>query len=272
MWGDEPRNWRLGPWLGLLLAAAAMLAAPSLVEAQPRGAMSAYRPPSKDPRNIAGAYQRAFSGDGLAPVEGGPPPLRPEAKAIFDRRVAATEAGTPEADVATSCLPQGTPRILLGSFPHFIYQFDAAHSASGVEEVVFLHELMHLNRHVYMNEEHPKPEDLDPTYLGHQVGRWEGDTLVVDTVGLNDPTWVDNAGIPHTKDLHIVERWKKINDGKQLEVLITLDDPAVFTRPWTARRVYDWSPNIREIEYVCTENNRNSPDETGHTTVVAPGG
>ena len=247
----------------------AWMAAPGLGAAQSRDALSPYRPPSKDPRNIAGAYQRGDDGGDIFPVEGGLPPLTPAAKAIYDRRVEAEKTGAPQADVATSCLPQGTPRILLGSFPHFIYQVDKEHSASGVEEVIFMHELMHLVRHVYIGEAHPA--ELDPTFLGHQVGRWEGDTLVVDTVGLKDLTWVDDAGIPHSKDFHVVERWRKIKGGAQLEVLITLEDPAVFTRPWTTRRVFDWSPNIRETEYVCEENNRNSPDETGRTGVVLTG-
>jgi hypothetical protein len=126
--------------------------------------------------------------------------------------------------------------------------------------------------HVYLGEQHPKPQDLDPTYLGHQVGHWEGDTLVVDTVGLKASTWIDAAGIPHSDKLHVVERWRKISGGKQLEVLFTLEDPVAFTRPWTARRIFDWSPNIREMEYVCEENNRNSPDDRGVTTVEAPAG
>ena len=258
-------------WLGLSLAAAAILAAPSVADAQPRVAMSTYRPPSKDPRNIAGAYQPQTDTK-MFPIEGGLPPLQPWAKAIYDRRAKAEAAGEPESQDSTSCLPQGEPRVWLGSFPHFIYQVDAAHSASGVAEVVILHELMHLVEHIYLDEKHPNPEDIDPTYLGHQVGRWEGNTLVIDIVGQKADTWIDGVGIPHTDKLHVIQRWKKILDGKQLELMVTLDDPGAFTRPWTARRVYDWSPNLREIEYVCEENNRNAPDEkTGVTGVIMPG-
>jgi hypothetical protein len=253
----------------LWLSFAAVFATPPLAAAQPRAPQAAYRPPSPDPRNIAGAYQPQTNTK-LFPADGSALPLTPWAQAIYDRRVAAAKDGEPEADASTACLPHGTPRELLGSFPIYIYQVDAAHSASGVDEVVFLHEIQHLVRHVYMNEQHPK--DLDPTFLGHQVGRWDGNTLVVDTVGQNDKTWSDGAGIPHSTQVHVVERWRKINSGKQLEVMITLDDPVAFTKPWTAKRIFDWSPNVRQLEYVCEENNRNAPGETGHTGVIAPGG
>ena len=244
------------------LLAAALLAAPALGQAQ---IQSPYRLPSPDPRNIAGAYQPQTDTK-LVTVDGSPLPLTPWAQAIYDRRVAAAKDGEPEADASTACLPHGTPRVLLGSFPIYIYQVDKSHSAAGADEVLFLHEIQHLVRHIYLNEQHPK--DLDPSYLGHQVGRWEGDTLVIDTVGQNDLTWSDGAGIPHSNQVHVVERWKKISGGKQLEVLITLDDPVAFTKPWTAKRIFDWSPNVRQLEYVCEENNRNSPDETGKTGTI----
>jgi hypothetical protein len=216
-----------------------------------------YKPPSPDPRNIMGAYQPQGEGQ-MFQLDGSLPPFKPEGRAILDRRVKLAEAGTPEAGPNTSCLPHGTPRILLSSFPVFIYQVPG--------EVLFVHETQHIIRTVYMDEEHPK--DLDPTFMGHHVGRWEGDTLVVDTVAMNDKTsWLDQPGTPHGDQLHVIERWKKISDGKQLEVLITIDDPQYYTKPWTTRRVFDWSPNIRMMEYVCEENNRNPPGADGTTTV-----
>lgn len=220
-----------------------------------------YKPPSSDPRDLAGAYQPQQMPD-LVPVEGGLPPFNEKARAIYERRIKAAQAGTPEAGPNTSCLPHGTPRVLITSFPIYIYQVPG--------EFLILHEIQHLVRHVYMDEEHPK--DLDPTYLGHHTGRWEGNTLVVDTVAMNDKTsWIDQTGAPHGDKLHVTERWTKISGGKQLEVLITIDDPEFYTRSWTGRWMFDWSPNIRQMEYVCEENNRNPPGVDGTTMVVHPG-
>ena len=252
---------------GLGVAIALMMAGPAPALAQISPPALAHRAPSPDPRNIAGAYQPQTNTT-LLPVDGAPLPLTPWAKAIYDRRVKAAKAGNPEADASTACLPHGTPRELLGSFPIYIEQVDKAHSASGADEVIFLHEIQHLVRHIYLNE--PHPADLDPSYLGHQVGHWEGDTLVIDTVKQYDTTWSDGAGIPHSKDVHVVERWKKLQGGKQLQVLITLEDPVAFTKPWTAERIFDWSPNLRQMEYVCEENNRNAPDDAGNTAVRPP--
>jgi len=221
-----------------------------------------WRPPSPEPRNIAGAYQPQTNPT-LLPIEGGLPPFNEKGRAVYERRIKMAEAGTPETNASSECLPHGTPRLLLNSFPIFIYQVPG--------EVLFLHEIQHLVRHVYMDEEHPK--DLDPTYLGHQVGRWDGNTLVVDTVAMNDKTsWIDVTGAPHGDQLHVVERYTKISGGRQLELLVTIDDPEFYTRPWTGRYMFDWSPNIRQMEYVCQENNRNPGGADGTTQVIHPPG
>jgi hypothetical protein len=97
------------------------------------------------------------------------------------------------------------------------------------------------------------PADLDPTWMGHSIGHWEGDILVVDTIGLNDKTWLDTAGHPHSDALHIVERIRRV-DHDTLENALTFDDPKTYTKSWTSTIIYklhsDWS--IRE-DIVCED-------------------
>lgn len=116
-------------------------------------------------------------------------------------------------------------------------------------------------RHVYTDGRPHAPQDeLWPTRMGDSIGRWEGDTLVIDTVALNDKTRIDEEGITHSDQLHVVERIRKIDGGKQLESLITITDPVMFTKPWTTKRLYKARPDVRVMEYVCEENNRNAPE------------
>ena len=109
-------------------------------------------------------------------------------------------------------------------------------------------------RLIHMNQRHPA--GLKPSYYGHSVGHWEGDTLVVDTVGFNDRTPVDMFGTPHTTRLHVVERYRVINDGKTLRVDFTVEDPGAFTTAWSSFAEYGPLRGPYEDENVCAENNR----------------
>jgi hypothetical protein len=108
-------------------------------------------------------------------------------------------------------------------------------------------------RHVYLDV--PHSENPKPSWYGESVGHYEGDTLVVDTIGQNTKTFVDNYRTPHTERLHVVERWKLIDGGHTLEVEIRVDDPDTFYEPWSAiqrfRRVQQ-----AMMEEVCAENNQ----------------
>jgi hypothetical protein len=102
----------------------------------------------------------------------------------------------------------------------------------------------------------PHPKDWDSTYVGHSVGRWEGDELVVDTVGFNDKTWIDIAGHPLTDKLHVTERYRRPDLG-HLEIQITIEDPGAYKKAWTMRKTSELAPNSEEIgQYICTENNQ----------------
>ena len=145
---------------------------------------------------------------------------------------------------ATGCFPPGVPRIYLQPFPMEIIQ--------QANRVLIIYEFDHLIRQVWMDgRAHLK--DLPGTWMGDSIGKWEGDTLVVDTIGFNDKTWLDRAGHPHSEDLHVVERLKK-TDAKTLQIDILMDDPMAYTKPWGGQLDYtlrsDW--NISEL--ICVDN------------------
>ena len=110
-------------------------------------------------------------------------------------------------------------------------------------------------RQIYLDgRAHPK--DPNPTFMGHSIGRWEGDTLIVDTIGLNDQTWLGFDSLPHTEKLHLTERYRRPDLG-HLEVETTFDDPGAFKKPWTTKRVNSLAPkDVDVLEYVCAENER----------------
>jgi hypothetical protein len=102
----------------------------------------------------------------------------------------------------------------------------------------------------------PHPKDWDATYIGHLVGHWEGDELVVDTAGFNDKTWLDPAGHPHTAKMHVIERFRRLDLG-HLETEITIEDPEAYRKPWSMKKVSDLAPNTEEVGLnVCAENNQ----------------
>jgi len=110
-------------------------------------------------------------------------------------------------------------------------------------------------RHIYMNV--PHSANLKPSWYGESVGHYEGDTLVVDTIGLNDKTFVDNYRTPHTTALHVVERFKLVDGGKTLEALITIEDPGAFNMKWSAVQRWTRRENRPIIELICAENPNN---------------
>ncbi len=124
------------------------------------------------------------------------------------------------------CDPPGIPRI---------YNYPWQLTLLQTPKVVYiLYEFTRTWRSVAMERGHPK--DPDSTWLGDSVGRYEWDTLVVDTIGFNDKTWLDHPGHPHTDALHIIERFRRL-DHDTLEILFTVDDPRAYTKPFTGRRL-----------------------------------
>jgi hypothetical protein len=207
-------------------------------------------PASADPRDLEGVWWISRYEYLLGPAPGVAPPLKPEFLRILERRIRAKNRGVPEADASTDCRPHGMPRLMESPYPIRIVQTPG--------QITLMHEVAHNIRRIYLDQAHPA--GLKPSYLGHSVGHWEGDSLVVDTQGLNDLTFIDDEGTAHSTALHVVERMHKVNGGKELEVVFTIADPVTLTAPYSYTRIYKWRPDVKPSEYVCEENNRNAPE------------
>lgn len=138
------------------------------------------------------------------------------------------------------CDPIGLPRIFL--VPN-IFKF-----VQTPDYVYILFEYGTTGLQIAMNRQHPK--DPDPTWWGDSIGRYEGDTLVVDTVGFNDKTWLDHVGRPHSDELHLVERFRRI-DQNHLQLDVTFDDPKAYTKTWVGRKIFT-STNRDYVEHDCS--------------------
>ena len=166
------------------------------------------------------------------------PSYQPDAKKLYEERKAAKGKGDPEA----ICLPDGLVRLT--PLPYKIVQ--------GPKMVVLLSEgNTHSYRRFFLDgRAHPKDVNDDPSYTGDSTAKWDGDTLVVDTVGMNDKTWLDATGKPHSDALHVVERYRRRDLG-HLEIAYTLEDPKAFTDQYTFTRVFTLAPTWELQEYVC---------------------
>jgi hypothetical protein len=143
------------------------------------------------------------------------------------------------------CRPGGVPGFnLFGFQPMFFVQTP--------NKVTIIYSGDQQVRHVYLNV--PHSANVKPSWYGESVGRYEGDTLVIDTIGLNTKTHVDNFRTPHTEKLHVVERWKLVEDGQILEVTFTVDDPDTYYQPWSAKQQYRRAQGPM-TEQVCVEGN-----------------
>jgi hypothetical protein len=150
-------------------------------------------------------------------------------------------------DYTGHCLPFGLIRSMnVGGYPIQIFQND--------DYLAFLFEQNTWFNIVYLNREHPK--NLDPTWFGNSVGKWDGDTFVVDTIGFNGKTRLDTLGHPHSDQLHLIQRLT-LTDPGHMQYVITIDDPKTYTKPWSNTRVFTrMKPGEELIEYSCEENNR----------------
>ncbi|MEX2365317.1 MAG: hypothetical protein WD601_01840 [Pseudohongiellaceae bacterium] len=148
----------------------------------------------------------------------------------------------------TRCKPSGGPRQFMSPYGLEIVDIPDL-------ERVFIFNISNAMsyRTVFMDgRDHP--ENLRPSYMGHSVGHWEGDTLVIDTVGMNERTWMNRDGLPHTDQLHLVERLNRVSFDT-LEYEVTIDDPGAYTAPWTSGYTLGWGEGEEMFEYICQENN-----------------
>jgi hypothetical protein len=145
---------------------------------------------------------------------------------------------------ATGCFPPGMPRIYLQPFPMEIVQTPG--------RVLILYEFNHFVRQIW-TDGRPHNTDLGNTWFGDSTGKWEGDTLVVDTIGINDKSWLDRAGHPHSDQLHVVERMHKANPTN-LVIDLTFDDPKAYTKTWGSQLTFQLHPKWNITEMICEDN------------------
>jgi hypothetical protein len=169
------------------------------------------------------------------------PILQPWVKEVLRKRNEIVLAGTPGYGPRQSCWLVGVPAFLVAPVfrPIFIVQ--------SAKEVVMTWQLDHQSRHIYLNV--PHSAKVKPSYFGESVGHYEGDTLVVDTIGINDKTFIDDYLTPHTDKLHVIERYRMTDGGKTLEVKLRVEDPGAFTMPWDAVQYFKrLEPGVSENE------------------------
>ena len=230
-----------------ILVAAAMLAiSPGMLAQTPPGSRAVEARP-----DLSGIWMRATGiVDSLkhrfAMEE---PPLQPwamEKYKVHREGVTNPEAeGREDLDPVTYCFPAGTPRTML-------LNLDTPLEIVQLPDRVYIHfERYPLVRRIYMDGR-GHPDGYPSTWMGHSIGEWEGDALVVDTVALNDKTWLDRTGIPHSDALRVVERIRRVAKDR-LEIDFLFEDPKTFTKPWGGKKAYRLEPEGEMLEYVPCE-------------------
>ncbi len=178
------------------------------------------------------AQARFAMGNANAPI------LQPWASDHIRQRNQRILAGKPAFSQQASCWPVGTPAFLT-------YAVQPVYFVQAPKEVLMIWQADHQVRHIYMNVPHsPHPK---PSWFGESVGHYEGDTLVVDTIGSTTRTYIDQYETPHTEQLHTIERFRMTGRGLRMEVSLHVEDPGAFTTPWNARQTY------RRVEPVVAE-------------------
>ena len=198
--------------------------------------------------DISGVWNAMRGNYDTASFSKGDPPMTPWGQEQFNaakpsqgpRGVKLTET----TDRVYKCSPPGMPYIYLQLFPMQIVQTP--------KEVIELFEYDHMVRHIFIDGR-KHPDDVTPSYNGHSIGHWEGDTLIVDTIGLNGKMWLDRVGHPDSEHMHIIERIHRVDD-KTLQVDFTFDDPKSYVKPWTALMRFRLRPDWDIIEDVCEDN------------------
>lgn len=251
---------------GLLgLCATVLLAVlPDASHAQPAPAAPKPSTAAFDRRDFSGTWDRyPQSTDSRRdptvvpmPEDAPPPPLKPQFKAAYDAEVKkiadANARGEPIANGYTHCQPDGMPTMMMAMFPMEVLQ--------SRKQVTIIQEAYNQVRRIYLNEQLPAIEDAEPGFWGHSVGRWEGDTLVVDTVGIKEYVRYRNA--PHSDQMRIHERIRKLTPD-HFENVVTVTDPVYLSAPWKWKWVYQRRPNYKMFEYVCEDNREFADPETG---------
>jgi hypothetical protein len=200
--------------------------------------------------DISGIWWATTYHANIQVLGGGDPPLNATGKAEYARIQAGFKDGSIVDKARKVCTPDGVPRVLETPYPFEIFQVPEG-------QVTMIHELNHEYRVISLDRPLPKYEDLIAflNYNGYSVGRWEGDTLVIQSIGFNLDTYLDATGLPHSEEMVTTERVRKVG-GNQLEDIVTIHDPAMYARDWQARFVYNQHNDIRIEDYSCGDRHR----------------
>jgi hypothetical protein len=179
----------------------------------------------------------------------GEAPFQPWAAALYKERAGALGKGRP----SEHCIPHGVPDgMLVRNSPFKLVQTS--------DIVVILYEEFNHFRQIF-TDGRGLPREMTESWFGYSVGKWEGDTLVVETAGFNDKSWFDDPGHPHTEALRVTERFRRRDFG-HMDIQITFDDAKAYTRPWTVTIPFELLPDTELIESIC-ENERDSEHISG---------
>ena len=239
---------RLMSFLGTVVGSAALLVVPGtfLTTFAPVAAAECMEPQSGDAHDLSGVWFRDEGDCGFGPAGSAPDltpageealmknvPTRPRDPRHIERQGGINNADpTLSNDPALTCNPKGMPQMIVDTAHdhHEVVQLD--------NRIIELWQEERLPREIWLDGR-PVPSgddllNLGPSWYGMSVGHWEGDTLVVETVGLDPRAWVDIYGYPKSEDARLVERYTKTNGGRTLEMVVTLHDPAYYTEPWVS--------------------------------------
>ncbi len=199
-------------------------------------------PPGPVPRMPDGKPDFSGIWNAQRQLPGDPEPdMLPWAAALTKERTENYSADDPEA----RCVPGGVPRAT----PYHVQMV----STPALLLILFEGNI-HSFRQIFLDrKEHLKI--TQPLWYGDSIGHWEGDTLVVDSIGFNDKFWFDMAGHPHTTQLHVIERYHRRDYG-DMDVEVTIEDPGAYAKPWVTHRLATLEPDWDVLEYVCNENNQ----------------
>jgi hypothetical protein len=259
---NPTRSARLPACAAAMTLALTLGAAPVVDAATPAGAA---KPAGAAMHNMTGTWNRYPQIDEKPnpkfpppPPPVGPPPLKPQYLADWQaQQKAAKDAdarGQPLFTDYVKCLPDGMPAMMLGMFPMEVLQTPG--------QVTIIQEAYNQVRRIYLNEKQIPLEDAEPGYWGHSVGHWEGNTLIVDTVGIK-PT-VKFRGVPHGDKMRIREKIVLVLPNF-LEDHVTVEDTDYLTGPWEFTWAYTRLPKYKMNEYVCDSNREYKDPETGGT-------
>jgi len=216
---------------------------PRLPDGKPNLKAPAPKTPDGKP-DLSGTWQTkgGYTGNIARDLKPGELVFQPWAEALYKHRQDTSGKEDPQA----YCTLSGVPREHVVPYPFKIL------NTTGM--VVILYEALHSYRQIYLDGRQ-LPKDPNPTWMGYSVGRWEGDTLVVESSGFVENNWLDNGGHPGTEAMRLTERFRRRDFG-HIDLQFTIDDPKAYQKPWTVNLEFTLMPDTDLIEYVCTENEK----------------